>query len=89
MIEQEQQEQTLLSFADKYLAPYRVKRKIDNSAEIVPKLCPFCKGGDYNSDEETFALSLDKGVYVCKRGSCGARGRFDALAQFLGDNSNQ
>ena len=71
-------EQEILSFADKYLAPYRVLRKSDDSAEVVPNLCPFCHGGDHE-DQNTFALSVDKGVFVCKRGSCGKRGTFEQL----------
>lgn len=75
-------EQEILSFADKYLAPYKVLRKSDESAEIVPNLCPFCHGGDHE-DQNTFALSVDKGVYVCKRGSCGKRGTFEQLVDYF------
>lgn len=76
----------MLAFADKHLAPYTVRTKQDGATEIIPKHCPFCHGGD-NGDENTFALSVDYGVYVCKRGSCGKRGRFAALAQFFGDGA--
>ena len=44
-------------------------------------------GGD-NGDENSFALSVDYGVYVCKRGSCGKRGRFQSLAGFFGDEAS-
>ena len=74
----------MIAFADEYLAPYRVKGKAkDGTEEIIPKYCPFCKGGD-SKDEETFALSINKGIYVCKRGSCGQRGKFQALAESKG-----
>lgn len=74
----------MIAFADEYLTPYRIKGKAkDNTEEIIPKYCPFCKGGD-SKDEETFALSINKGIYVCKRGSCGQRGKFSALAESKG-----
>lgn len=73
----------MLSFADTFLVPYAVREKTDGTREIVPRLCPFCKGGEHE-DEHSFALSLDYGVYVCKRGSCGQRGRFQMLAEHVG-----
>lgn len=76
-----------LAFADKHLSPYKVREKQDGTTEIVPKYCPFCHGGD-NGDEDSFALSVDHGVYVCKRGSCGQRGRFSALSEYLGDSTD-
>ena len=69
----------MLAFADKHLSPYTVRSKHSGESEIVPRFCPFCKGGD-NGDERSFALSIDHGVYVCKRGSCGQRGTFASLA---------
>lgn len=78
----------LIQFADQFLAPYKVRVKISGKIEeIVPSLCPFCGGGD-NHDEDTFALSVDKGVFVCKRGSCGKRGRFDVLAEHFGSSAS-
>lgn len=76
----------MIRFADQYLGNFKVKPKQDGSEEIVPEYCPFCHGGE-NGDKETFALSIDKGVFVCKRGSCGKRGHFDELAVFFGDTS--
>lgn len=70
----------MLAFADKHLYPYDLRKKPSGALEIIPNICPFCKGGD-NGDEKTFALSVDHGVYVCKRGSCGQRGTFSSLAQ--------
>lgn len=69
----------MLVFADKHLSPYDLRKKTTGELEIIPRLCPFCKGGD-NGDEKTFALSVNHGVYVCKRGSCGQRGTFASLA---------
>lgn len=69
----------MLAFADKHLSPYTVRSKQSGESEIIPRFCPFCKGGD-NGDERSFALSIDHGVYVCKRGSCGQRGTFASLA---------
>ena len=78
--------QKLIDFADKYLFPYKIRSKIQGSEEIVPELCPFCGGGSHG-DRETFALSIDKGVYVCKRGSCGVTGVFSQLAEHFGDGT--
>lgn len=72
----------IIDLADAYLTPYRIKQKPDGQ-EIIPLLCPFCHGGDHN-DRYTFALSVEKGCYVCKRGSCGAQGSVEELARFLG-----
>lgn len=70
----------IIDFADKYLFPYNI-RSTSHGEELIPQLCPFCSGGSSGKDENTFALSLDKGVFVCKRGSCGKRGRFEELAE--------
>lgn len=70
----------IIGFADKYLFPYNI-RSTSHGDELIPQLCPFCKGGSSGKDENTFALSLEKGVFVCKRGSCGKRGRFEELAE--------
>lgn len=70
-----------LAFAEKHLAPYRIKED-----EIIPELCPLCHGGEHG-DRHTFALNIKEGVYVCKRGSCGAKGRFSDLAVRFGEKS--
>ena len=70
----------IIEFADKYLFPYNI-RSTPHGDELIPRLCPYCQGGSSGKDENTFALSLDKGVFVCKRGSCGKRGRFEELAE--------
>lgn len=69
---------TPLQFADSFLKPYRMK-----GAEIVPELCPFCKGGDHH-DKRTFALNLENKTYNCKRGSCGKQGHFTQLCAEFG-----
>ena len=70
----------IIEFADKYLFPYNI-RSTPHGDELIPQLCPYCQGGSSGKDENAFALSLDKGVFVCKRGSCGKRGRFEELAE--------
>ena len=67
----------MLRFASAHLSPYRIR-----GDELIPDLCPFCRGGEH-ADRYTFALNLTDGVYVCKRGQCGARGRFEELAARL------
>ena len=40
--EREKNKREMIAFADKYLAPYRVKGKAkDKTEEIIPKYCPF------------------------------------------------
>ena len=73
----------IVSFADEHLQPYKLRSKQVGGDEISPKLCPFCNGGPHG-DEYSFALSIDKGLFVCKRGSCGRRGRFEELAEHFG-----
>lgn len=71
---------TAIELADKYLHPY--KRKGD---EIIPRLCPFCKGGSTGKDIETFALNVAKGTYNCKRGTCAATGTLRDLHKHFGE----
>lgn len=72
----------IISFAEEHLGFYKIKDKPGGRSELIPDLCPFCKGGS-SEDKGTFAISLDKGLFVCKRGSCGKRGRFEELAEFF------
>ncbi len=60
------------TFANKHLQPYKVR-----GAEIIPKYCPYCKGG--GRDKETFALNTDKLTFNCKRGKCAVAGTFNQL----------
>lgn len=76
----DQAREMMIRFADEHLQPYKIKTK-PGGDEIVPQLCPFCHGGSSGRDYHTFALSLEKGLYVCKRGSCGRHGYFDQLAK--------
>lgn len=79
---------SIIDFADKHLQPYELKKKGDGTEEIIPEYCPFCHGGAHG-DKKSFALSVDYGVYVCKRGSCGQRGRFDALFEHFGEKPDE
>ncbi len=69
---------TELEFARAYLGDYAVK-----GAEIMPKLCPYCKGGQHG-DKNTFALNMDKHTFKCLRGSCGKQGHFSELLRDFG-----
>lgn len=68
----------VIRYADRHLQPYRVNA---DGTEIIPQYCPFCGGGEHH-DRDTFALNVETGLYVCKRGTCGARGRIDSMAEF-------
>ena len=74
----------MIQFAEQHLAPFELRKKGDGTEEIVPDLCPFCQGGDHG-DRKSFALSIDYGVFVCKRGSCGKRGRFESLCELFNE----
>lgn len=69
---------TVREFADKYLAPYKLKGN-----EVIPERCPFCHGGEHG-DKYTFALNAETGAYNCKRGTCGVQGAFPDLLQNFG-----
>jgi twinkle protein len=69
-------------FARLYLSPYKVK-----GDEIIPRLCPYCKGGN-NHDKESFALNIHKKTFNCKRGSCGKEGNFYMLCKDLGEKAD-
>lgn len=71
--------------ADKYMYPYKTKTKAHGD-ELIPEFCPFCNGGDRQQDKWTFAVSLENGCYVCKRGSCGKRGNLVSLAEHFHEN---
>ena len=64
---------TELELARAYLGEFTIK-----GDEIIPRLCPFCRGGN-NRDKETFALNMEKHTYKCLRGSCGEQGHFTEL----------
>lgn len=71
----------MLAFAQRHLTPYTL-----HGSELIPEYCPVCHGGE-RRDRYTFALNIDDGVYVCKRGSCGVRGRFEELARRFGERA--
>lgn len=53
--------------------------------EILPKYCPFCKGGNGRGrDQYTFAMNTETGAYNCLRGSCGVSGSIKQLAEHIG-----
>ena len=72
----------IITFSDQYLGEYRIVQSASGD-KIIPKLCPLCHGGSSNKDKNTFALFLDNGMFVCKRGSCGRRGKFEELVKEL------
>lgn len=84
MTDTEARRQKMIQFAEQHLAPFELRKKGDGTEEIVPDLCPFCQGGDHG-DRKSFALSIDYGVFVCKRGSCGKRGRFESLCELFNE----
>lgn len=73
--------QEITEFAKRHLEPFTVR-----GDELIPDHCPICRGGE-SGDKYTFALNLTEGVYVCKRGSCGVRGRFEELAERFGERA--
>ena len=77
-----EQRQKLIEFADLYLSPYQIKSSGQDD-KLIPDLCPLCHGGSHGKDKHTFALFLNNGTFVCKRGSCGRHGRFEELAKEL------
>lgn len=50
--------------------------------ELVFKYCPYCHGGHgHDRDKDTFAINVKKGVFNCKRASCGEQGHFVELCR--------
>lgn len=74
--------QTIIDFANEYFGEYTIKESGYDS-KIIPLYCPLCHGGANGKDKRTFALFLNNGTFVCKRGSCGRHGRFEELAKEL------
>ena len=74
--------QKIIDFADKHFGEYKLVSSTSGD-KIIPKLCPLCHGGSTGKDKNTFALFIDNGMFVCKRGSCGRHGRFEELAKEL------
>lgn len=67
-----------LDFARSFMGEFTVK-----GSEIVPTLCPYCKGGDHR-DKYTFALNMENHTFNCRRGSCGKQGHFSRLLKDFG-----
>ena len=78
----EEARQKIINFADTYFGEYKLVSSASGD-KIIPKLCPLCHGGLANKDKNTFAMFLDNGMFVCKRGSCGRHGKFEELANEL------
>lgn len=78
----EENRQQIIDFCDQYLGEYTIKQSASGD-KIIPKLCPLCHGGSSGKDKNTFAIFLDNGMFVCKRGSCGRHGRFEELVKEL------
>ena len=77
-----EERQKVIDFADMHLAPYNLKTS-GQDEKLIPDLCPFCHGGSNGKDKRTFALFVNNGTFVCKRGSCGRHGRFEELVKEL------
>ena len=60
-----------------FASAYETTQKGD---ELVFKYCPYCHGGS-GKDRDTFAINIKKGVYNCKRSSCGVQGHFVELCR--------
>lgn len=69
---------TEIEFSRIYLGEFKM-----NGAEIIPKYCPFCHGGEHK-DRFTFALNTEKHTFKCLRGSCGKQGHFSELCRHFG-----
>lgn len=72
-----------IEFARAHLGDYRVQ-----GAEIKPRLCPYCRGGQHG-DKYTFALNMDKHTFICLRGSCGKQGHFSQLLRDFGEQPDK
>jgi twinkle protein len=68
-----------IEYARNYLGTFKTK-----GDEIIPVLCPFCKGGDHQ-DKYTFALNMENHTFNCRRGSCGKTGHFSELLKEIGE----
>mgnify|MGYP001000393366 CR=1 FL=1 len=51
--------------------------------ELIFEYCPYCSGGKHG-DKETFSINIRKGVFQCKRSSCGKQGHFVELCRDFG-----
>ena len=78
----EDERNKVIDFCDRYFGEYQLKQSASGD-KIIPRLCPLCHGGTSGKDKNTFALFLDNGMFVCKRGSCGRHGRFEDLVKEL------
>ena len=58
-------------------------KKKTRGAELVFEYCPYCSGGK-SRDQYTFSINTQKGVFQCKRASCGRQGHFVELCRDFG-----
>ena len=56
----------------------------EEGKELKFVYCPYCMGGS-NKDKRTFSISLETGMFECKRASCGAKGNMITLAKDFAD----
>lgn len=73
-----------IEFAERHLYPYKIK-----GDEIIPRLCPYCRGGSRSKDKETFALNIKKLTFNCRRGSCGVTGSFYQLCKDFNEEADR
>lgn len=67
-----------LEYARRFICDFKVVK-----GNIQAKHCPICGGGKHR-DKYTFGLSIEKQVYKCHRGSCGAEGHLTELLKEKG-----
>lgn len=79
----EDEQLKIVAFADRHLGEYKVHCGKDGT-QLTPEFCPLCHGG-VHSDRNTFTINLDRGLYVCKRGSCARSGWVDDLMEEMGE----
>ena len=77
----ENMSQAVKALAGKYFSPFKIRK-----GELIPRLCPFCGGGE-NGDQDTFAVGLYNGAFNCKRGQCGKSGSFRELCDYFGEDA--
>lgn len=77
----------VITLADRYFGDYKIR-----NGQVIPKVCPLCKGGS-SGDRETFSVGLYNGCFSCLRGNCTGidgqgkkkEGTFTQLANFFGE----
>lgn len=74
-------EEAVRDYADRYLSPYKMRKKADGSVEYFAKECPVC----HSPKQYKFSINSHTGFAHCFRGGCDFHGSIYKLLSMAGE----